>query len=43
MLTTVMDVAGVALLAAFAFFVWAPLPLLVLGLAALAASRKATA
>lgn len=43
MLTTALDLLGVALIAAFAWFVWAPLPLLIAGLAILAASRvKAT-
>lgn len=38
MLTTLLDLLGVGCLAAFAFFVWPPLVLLVVGLAALAAS-----
>lgn len=42
MLTTALDLSGVAMLAAFAWFVWPPLVLLVLGVAALLASRKAT-
>lgn len=37
-LTTVLDVCGVLLLAAFAFFVWPAAALLVLGAAALAIS-----
>lgn len=37
-LTTVLDLLGVAALAAFAFFVWPPLLLLVIGVAALGAS-----
>jgi hypothetical protein len=37
-LTTVLDVVGVVLVAAFAFLVWAPLALLVAGLACLFAS-----
>lgn len=41
MLTTVLDLLGVALLATFAFFVWPPLTLAVLGAAALVASWKA--
>lgn len=39
MLTTALDLLGVACLATFAFFVWWPLPLFVVGVAALAASR----
>jgi hypothetical protein len=37
-LTTLLDLLGVALLATFAWFVWAPLPLCVVGVAILAAS-----
>lgn len=37
-MTTVLDVVGVVLVAAFAFFVWPPLVLLVAGGASLAAS-----
>ncbi len=40
-LTTALDLLGVALLVAFAFFVWAPLALLAAGAAALAASWRA--
>ena len=42
MLSTILDLLGVSALAMFAFFVWEPLPLLVLGVASLAASWKAT-
>lgn len=38
MLSTIADLLGVALVATFAWFVWQPLPLLVVGLALLAAS-----
>lgn len=38
--TTVLELAGVAALSAFAWAVWPPLSLLVLGLAALLASRQ---
>lgn len=41
MLTTVLDLLGIGLLAAFAWFLWWPLTLLVLGVAALAISRQA--
>lgn len=41
MLTTLLDVLGVALVAAFSFFVWPFLPLLVVGVAVLVASWKA--
>lgn len=41
MLTTLLDLLGVALIAAFAFFVWPYLPLLVVGAAVLVASWKA--
>ena len=37
-LTTALDLLGVALLVAFAFFVWPPLALLVAGVGCLAAS-----
>lgn len=40
MVTNALDVAGVALLVAFAWFVWPPLPLLVAGIALLVASRR---
>lgn len=43
MLTTALDVFGVALLAVFAWFVWPPLPFAVVGAASLAASRKKAA
>lgn len=43
MLTTILDVLGLLLVAAFAFFVWPPLSLLVVGAALLLASRKAAA
>lgn len=36
MLTTLLEILGVTLLAVFAFFVWPPLPLLVVGAAILA-------
>jgi len=39
MLTTALDLLGVALLMAFAWFVWEPLPILVLAVALLLASR----
>lgn len=42
MLSTALDLLGVALLAAFAWFVWPPLLLLVLGVAALLISWKST-
>jgi hypothetical protein len=42
MLTTILDLIGIACLAAFAFFVWPPACLGVIGLAALAVSRKAS-
>lgn len=41
MLSTTLDLIGVTCLAALAWFVWAPLPLAVVGVAALAASWKA--
>ena len=40
-LTTSLDLLGLGLLVAFAFFVWPPLALLVAGTAALAASWRA--
>lgn len=40
MLTTLLDLVAIACLAVFAWFVWAPLPLLVVGLACLAISRR---
>lgn len=40
--TDVLDLLGVGLVAAFAFVVWAPLPLLVVGAAALFASWRAS-
>lgn len=42
MLTTLLDLLGVTLIAAFAWFIWPPLPLIVVGLAVLVASRKAS-
>jgi hypothetical protein len=42
MVTTLLDLLGVACIAAFAFFVWPPACLAVIGLAALAVSRKAS-
>lgn len=41
MLTTLLDILGVAFLAAFAWFIWPPLVLAVVGLAVLAASWMA--
>ena len=41
-MTTALDLAGVALLAVFAFIVWWPASLLVLGVAALLASWRAS-
>lgn len=41
MLTTLLDLLGVALIACFAWFVWEPAPLLVVGAASLIASRQA--
>lgn len=41
MLSTTLDLLAVVCLAVFAWFVWPPLPLAVVGLFALAASRKA--
>ena len=38
MLTTLLDLLGLALVAAFAFFVWPPLALAVVGVGVLAAS-----
>lgn len=40
--TDVLDIVGLGLLSGFAFIVWAPLPLLVVGLAALFASWRST-
>lgn len=40
MLTTVLDLIAIVCLAVFAWFVWPPLPLLVVGLACLAVSRR---
>ena len=42
MLTTALDLLGVACLAVFAWFVWEPLPIAVIGLASLAASWRAS-
>lgn len=42
MLTTALDLLGVACLATFAWFVWEPLPIVVVGLASLAASWRAS-
>lgn len=42
-ITTTLDLLAVGCLSAFAWFVWPPAPLLVVGLAALLASRKAVA
>lgn len=42
MLTTALDLLGVACIAAASWFVWEPAPLLVVGVASLAASRKAS-
>lgn len=42
MLTTLLDLVGVAALVVFAWFCWPPLALLVVGVAALLASRKAS-
>jgi hypothetical protein len=42
MTTTLLDLLGAASLAVFAFLVWPPLVLLVVGVAALVASWKAT-
>ena len=41
-MTTVLDLLGIACLAAFAFLVWPPAGLLVLGLAALIVSWRAS-
>lgn len=41
MLTTLLDLAGVILIAGFVWFVWPPLVLAVVGVAVLAASWKA--
>lgn len=42
MFSTLLDLVAVVCLAAFAWFVWEPAPLLVVGLAALAASYQST-
>ena len=42
MLTTLLDIIGIGLLAAFAWFLWPPLVLLVVGTFALLASRTLT-
>lgn len=42
MLTTLLGVAGAAALAGFAWFVWPPLVLLVIGLALLIAAHEAS-
>lgn len=42
MLTTFLDLLGIACLASFAFFVWPPACLIVIGVAALAMSWKAS-
>ena len=39
-MTTVLDLLGVACLAVFAWFVWEPLPLLIVGLSALLVSWR---
>ena len=39
-LSTILDLLGVACLAVLAWFVWPPLPLAVIGVAALAASWR---
>lgn len=41
-MTTFLDLLGIACLAAFAFFVWPPACLIVIGVAALAMSWKAS-
>lgn len=41
-MTTFLDLVGVACLSLFAWFVWAPAALLIIGMAALLISRKAT-
>ncbi len=41
-MTTVLDILGVACVAAFAFFVWPPACLLVIGTAALLMSWRAS-
>lgn len=43
MLTTLLDILGLALLATFAWFVWEPLPLAVAGAGVLVASWRASA
>lgn len=40
MLTTLLDLLGVACLSIMAWFVWEPLPLVVVGLGSLVASRR---
>lgn len=40
MLTILLDLLAVAALAVFAWFIWEPLPLAVVGFAALAVSRR---
>ena len=40
MVTTLLDVSGTALIALFAFFVWPPLALLVIGVSALLVSWR---
>lgn len=42
MLTTLLDLLGIVLLAAFAWFIWPPLVLLVVGVFALLSSRSLT-
>ncbi len=42
-LTALLDLAAVALIAAFTWFLWEPLPLLACGVATLAASRQLSA
>ena len=42
MLTTFLDLLGVACLTAAAFFIWPPVCLIVVGVAALLISRKAS-
>lgn len=41
-MTTVLDILGIACVAMFAFLVWPPAGLLVLGIAALTASWRAS-
>lgn len=40
MLTTILDALGIALIAAFAWFIWPPAPLAVVGIGALVASWR---